>query len=347
MNPARAHRATARDVADRAGVSVAMVSLVANGKATGRATPETEERVVQAIRELDYRVNTTASALARGALDTVAFVSPDPTSPFFSVVIEGILEELDDNFALTVLVPKVGDDYEASAVKRALAGDLAGLILASPGRTLLDGVNPSCPTVVLDSGETRDGMTSIDLDLSAAAVDIAEHLTGLGHRRLAYVGIDRDKASLHVRRDALEIQLSTRGASFAVDDLLVGRTTIVDAAAAFSAAWDDWDAAGITAVVCGDDLLAYAVLQVARERAIAIPSELSVLGFNDLPYSSLVSPALTTVDLSARELGTRAAAALTELILGAARPTTRSSGSSATLNTRLIVRESTGPAHSL
>jgi len=344
MNPARAHRATARDVADRAGVSVAMVSLIANGKAAGRATPETEERVWNAIRELDYRVNTTASALARGALDTVAFVSPDPTTPFFSAVIEGILDELADDLALTVLVPKVGDDYEASAVKRALAGDLAGLILASPGRTLLDGVSPSCPTVVLDSGETRDGMTSIDLDLSSAAVDIAAHLAGLGHRRLAYIGIDRDKASLHMRRDALELSLASHGATFAVADLLVGRTTITDAATAFADVWDDWRAAGVTAVVCGDDLLAYGVLQVARERSISVPAELSVLGFNDLPYSSLLSPALTTVDLSARELGTRAAAALGALIAGDSGP---SVGSSATLNTRLIVRESTGPARSL
>lgn len=344
MDPGRANRATARDVANRAGVSVAMVSLVANNKSTGRATPDTEERVWNAIRELNYRVNTTASALARGALDTVAFVSPDPTSPFFSEVIEGILDELADDLALTVLVPKVGDDYEASAVKRALAGDLAGLILASPGRLLLDGVAPSCPTVVLDSGDLRDGVTSIDLDLSSAAADIATHLAGLGHRRLAYVGIDRDKASLHMRRDALELHLARHGASFAVDDLLVGRTTIADAATAFAEVWDAWRAAGVTAVVCGDDLLAYGVLQVARERPIAVPAELSVLGFNDLPYSSLVSPALTTVDLSARELGTRAASALNALIVGGSRPAT---ASSAMLSTRLIVRESTGPAREL
>jgi DNA-binding LacI/PurR family transcriptional regulator len=321
-----------------------MVSLIANGKAAGRATPETEERVEQAIRDLDYRVNTTASALARGDLNTVAFVSPDPTTPFFSAVIEGILDELDDTFALTVLVPKTGDDYEVSALRRALAGDLAGLILASPGRTLLDGVAPSCPTVVLDSGRSRDGITSIDLDLDSAATDVAAHLTALGHRRLAYIGIDRDKASLHMRRDALELALGSRGAAFAVDDLLVSRTTIADAATAFAGVWDAWRAAGVTAVVCGDDLLAYGVLQVAQEQAIAVPAEVSVLGFNDLPYSKLVSPALTTVDLSARELGTRAAAALGALMSGRSQ---QSAGSSETLDTRLIVRESTGSARSL
>lgn len=331
-------RATARDVARLADVSVATVSLIANGKAAGRVTPQTERRVRDAIQQLDYRVNTTASALARGRRDTIAFVAPDPTNPFFSLVLEGIVSVLDDSLSLTILVPRHGDDYDPSTVQRALAGDLAGLVLASPGRTLLDSIAPTCPTILLDSGETRAGMSSMDLDVEAAGVGLADHLVGLGHNRVAYVGVGRDKATLQHRREALHDQLVARGASLWVPDLVIPRMTT---AAALDAALDTlpaWVDAGVTAVVCGDDLLAYGVLKAAERLGITVPAELSVAGFNDLPYSAMVTPSLTSVDLSARELGARAGRALNGMLLGAEAPT------SGTLRTHVVVRESTARA---
>lgn len=331
-------RATARDVAQLVGVSVATVSLVANGKAAGRVTPQTRERVLAGIRQLDYRVNTTASALAQGRRETVAFVSPDPTNPFFSLVLEGIVDELDESLSLTVLVPSHGDDYDPSTVQRALAGDLAGLVLASPGRTLLDSIAPTCPTILLDSGETRADMASVDLDVETAGLKLADHLVGLGHRRVAYVGVGRDKATLQHRREALHEQLLLRGADLVVPDLTIQRmTTAVTLDAAFGVL-RHWIDEGITAVVCGDDLLAYGVLQAARRLGIEVPVTLSVAGFNDLPYSAMVSPSLTSVDLSARELGASAARALNGLLLGTV-PVGR-----ATLRARLVARESTARA---
>jgi DNA-binding LacI/PurR family transcriptional regulator len=223
-------------------------------------------------------------------------------------------------------------------VQRALAGDLAGLVLASPGRTLLDSIAPTCPTILLDSGETRPGMSSMDLDVEAAGVGLADHLVGLGHTQVAYVGVGRDKATLQHRRDALHDQLLARGAALAVQDLLIPRMTTP---AAFDSALQvlpDWIDAGITAVVCGDDLLAYGVLQAAERLGIAVPSQLSVAGFNDLPYSAMVTPSLTSVDLSARELGARAGRTLNGMLLGAEPPT------SETLRTRVVARDSTARA---
>ena len=333
-------RATARDVAQLAEVSVATVSLVANAKAAGRVTPETEARVRAAIKQLDYRVNTTASALAQGRRDTVAFVSPDPSNPFYSLVLEGLVAALDDALSLTVLWPRRGDDYDPSTVQRALAGDLAGLVLASPDATLLDSITPSCPTVLLDSGQSRAGMFSMELDLESAGLSLAEHLVGLGHRRVAYMGVARDKATLHHRRDVLQAQFVERGASLAVPDLMIPRMTTQSAHVGAFEALPGWMDAGITAVVCGDDLLAYGVLQAAERRGIRVPDQLSVVGFNDLPYSSMVKPPITSVDLSARELGERAGVVLNGMLRGAEAP------AAATLPTRVIVRESSGPAPS-
>lgn len=331
-------RATARDVAALVGVSVATVSLVANGKSSGRVTPETERRVRAAIEQLDYRVNTTASALARGRRDTVAFVSPDPVNPFYSLVLEGMASALDDSLSLTVLWPRGSDDYDQGTVRRALAGDLAGLVLASPGSSLLDSVSPTCPTILLDSGETRAGMFSMELDVEAAGIALADHLVGLGHRKVGYVGVMRDKATLHHRREALHRQLVARGASLCVPDLATSRMTTQSALGSALEALPAWVDEGVTALVCADDLLAYGVMQAAQRLGIAVPSQLSVAGFNDLPYSAMVTPSLTSVDLEGYELGARAGRTLNGMLLGADAPPAEM------LPTRLVARNSTAPA---
>ncbi len=331
-------RATARDVAKLAEVSVATVSLIANGKSAGRVTPETEQRVRSAIQQLDYRINTTASALARGRRDTVAFVSPDPANPFFSLVLDGLASALDESLSLTILWPRHGDDYDPSTVQRALAGDLAGLVLASPGATLLDTISPTCPTILLESGETRAGMASMDLDVEAAGTGIADHLVGLGHRRVGYLGVERDRSTLNHRRDAVERQLQSRGAALSVPDLMVQRMTTQSAYDAALPLLGRWVADGVTAVVCADDLLAYGVLRAAHELDIPVPGTLSIAGFGNLPYSSMVAPSLTSVDLSARELGVRAGNSLNGMLLGS------DPAPNETLRTTVVGRNSTARA---
>jgi LacI family transcriptional regulator, galactose operon repressor len=76
----------------------------------------------RAAAELGYRLNTTASALARGALDSIGFVSPDPTNPFFSMVLGGLTRKLTSDLSVTVLMPYRGEDYDMSTIQRALAG---------------------------------------------------------------------------------------------------------------------------------------------------------------------------------------------------------------------------------
>jgi LacI family transcriptional regulator len=329
-------RVTARDVATLVPCSVATVSLVVNGKSAGRVNAEIEKRVWQAVRQLDYRVNSAASALARGTPNTVALVFPDPTNPFFSLVLDGVISALGDELTLTVVAPSGGDDYRPRTVQRAMAGDLAGLILASPGPTLLDNLTPTCPIIVLDAAEQYSELATINPDIATAARDLAEHLVGLGHRCLAYVGLQRDKETLLYRRDALHTQLTQRGAHLAVPDVLVERISIGDAHQAFLARWPDLDRAGVTAVICGDDLLAYGTMTAANACGVDVPGRLSIAGFNNLPYSAMVAPSLTTIDLSARELGIRAVALLRSQLDGRLGP------ASEMLPSRLVVRRSTG-----
>lgn len=330
--------ATAREVAERAGVSTATVSLVVNGKAEGRVTASTQERVWTAVRELDYQVHTAASRLATGHPGNVVFVSPDPTNPFFSLLLEGLLEGLDERLSLSLVAPRRGDDYDTPTVRRAQAGDVAALVLASPSEEIVRGLRSSRPVVLIDAGGRLDGASSIDVDIAAAARMLADHLVDLGHRRIAYVGVDRAKHTLRRRREHLRARLQERSAQLVTPDLAIGRMTMNAAHQAALGALAGWLRSGVTAVVCADDLLAFGVLRAARDHNISVPGELSVAGFNDVPYAGMVSPSLTSVDLRARDLGRRTATLLRELF-------DEGRVSSSVIAPRMAVRESTGPAH--
>lgn len=125
-----------------------------------------------------------------------------------------------------------------------------------------------------------------------------------------------------------------------VDDLAVPRMASELADAEFENAWPAWREAGVTAIVCGDDLLAYGVLAAAARLGVRVPDDLSVLGFNDLPFSSMLAPSLTSVDLAPRDLGRRAALALGALLAG-------NQPGAELLPTALKARASTGPVPEL
>jgi len=333
-----ARRSTAQDVAKLVGCSVSAVSLVVNGKSSGRVSNDTVGRIWKAVAELEYRLNTSARSLATGQSGSLAFVCPDPTNPFFSLVMEGITSALTDRYELTLLVPSFASDYGRATVHRALAGDFAGLLLASPGRWILDGFVPTCPTIVLDSGGEASGLACIDLDVHSAGREVAEHLTSLGHRTVAYVGISRDKASLQHRRTALATALAEHNAELVAYDLVLEELSIAIAEKALPGAWDRWSRQGVTAIVCGDELYAYGIMQAARALGLDVPRDVSIVGFNNLVYSTFVQPSLTSVDMSARVLGIEAGRALQHYIDSGHPPASR------LLKTLLVVRQSTGQA---
>jgi hypothetical protein len=147
------------------------------------------------------------------------------------MVLEGLAHSLDDAFSLTVPMPERGEDYNLKTVQRALAGNLAGLILATPGTQFLETFIPTCPTVVLDAGGTAGPMPSVDLGLGQAVRDLAEYLASLGHHRVAYIGVARErKASLQHRREELQAGLLGCGTGLAVDDLMLEGHLLVDPA---------------------------------------------------------------------------------------------------------------------
>jgi len=329
-------RATARDVAELAGCSVSAVSLVVNGRDAGRITDPLRARILAAVAELDYRPNESARTLAVRRPSTVAFVCPDIRNPFYGELFHGLVEGLRGRFGVDLRVGTGGGDYGIDEVRDAQAANIAGLVLANPSSQTLAAFRPTCPTLLVDSPGSTASIARVDIDIEAATRDLAAHLLALGHTRIAYLDVHPDKDTFTFRRRSLAAHLSAGGAT------IVGETDAADisvgaAETAFTSAWPEWDERDVTAVVTADDVLAYGVYAGARAAGVGIPSRLSVASFNDIDFSALVEPPLTSVSFDARGVGATAARELLALIDGGTAATTR-------VATSLVIRPSTAPA---
>lgn len=309
-------RVTAALVAERAGVSTATVSLVANGKSAGRVSAANEERVRDAIRELGYVVDGIGSSLARGVSSTVILVAPDISNPFFARVIAGVRAALGGDYQLLLSVTDAGQLPSAVETRRLLSLRPAGLLVDAPDEAFLEELSAPGPVVLLDAPGLGKQLPAVNMDVAAGARELATHLAVQGHRRVAYVDGITGTATFALRRGAFLEEAAARGMEVPVVGQVATTIDVGSAAAVFAASWPDWHRAGITAVACATDTHAYGVLQEARVEGLSIPGELAVAGFDDLPYSQTSNPALTSVRLPADELGRHAAGQLRRLIEG-------------------------------
>lgn len=326
-------RVTARDVADYVGCSVSAVSLVVNGRYHGRVNDQRRDEIVAAIALLNYRPNTSASNLAKRSPSNVAFVCPDIRNPFFGDLFSGIVEALDGVYGVSLHISPGGSDYDINTVDEAQSGNIGGLILANPAQEVLSAFQPTSPTILVDSPEHSSDYVCVDLDLEGAANQLAAHLLSLGHTRIGYVDLARSKETFRRRKESLRQALSAGNATI-VATTSVSEITLGSGGAAFAEVWPEWQRMGITAVVCADDVIAYGVLSQAQNTNIAIPGTVSLASFNDLAFSAILNPGLTSVHFAAIEMGRSAGTKLLELIRGG-NPT------SAVLDTTLSVRTST------
>ena len=334
---ARAPRVTAAMVAERAGVSTATVSLVANGKTRGRVSEDNILRVREAISELGYVVDGIGSSLAKGVSSIVLLVAPDISNPFFAQVIAGVRESLGADYQLLLSVTDPGEFPQAGDVRKLLALRPAGLLVDAPNASFLEELSAAGPLVLLDAPGLEAYAPSVNLDVGRGARELAAHLADLGHTHAAYIDSVTGTATFDVRRNAFLEEAWTRGISVAPDCIISSTIDVGAAADAFARAWPQWQRSGVTVVVCGTDTHAYGVLQEARVAGVHIPRELAVAGFDDLPYSATSNPGLTSVHLPAMPLGRKAGHQLRGLMEGLelAEP-------HATLDSALVVRGSTG-----
>jgi LacI family transcriptional regulator, repressor for deo operon, udp, cdd, tsx, nupC, and nupG len=303
---------------------------VLSGKSAGRISAKTEQAVRQAAEELGYRPNMAARALRTGAARSVGLVVPDVTHPFFGLTMRGA-QEAAYSAGYAVALVDVPLDRPLEAPLEALrAGPADGFIYFSvepPER------RPGGERIVVIEAEP-EGVPWVALDTAGGTDAAMAHLIELGHRRIGQLGSRVQYPTFQIRmarwRAALEsvgvepVESLWAGAAFDFDDAAAAATRLLDVPDP------------PTAVVCDDDILAGGVYLAARDRGLRIPEDVSVVGFDDLPFARVLAPGLTTVRADARRLGAVAFEALLSVMAG-------EQVEGQTLPVELVVRDSTAP----
>jgi LacI family transcriptional regulator len=331
---------TIGDVAERAGVSIATVSRVVNGRYG--VAPATITKVREVIDDLGYESSLIARSL-RSQRTNVIGILVSGIEPFSAELLKGAARALQDSeFELIVYSGGMhGEDgWERRSLSR-LGGTLTdGIILVAP--TIVE-VNASHPVVAVDPHLGGSTMPTVDAQNFEGAVAATRHLIELGHRRIGFLAGRPDLESARKREAGYRTALTEAGIAFDPALVEVGGFTPDTAIAPAHALLSLADRP--TAVFAANDLSAIEVLRTAREFGIEVPDDLSIVGFDNIPESALTDPPLTTVDQSIQTLGAEAVRILIDLIDNpGAQP--ESDPIHLTLPTELVARRSSGPPRS-
>jgi LacI family transcriptional regulator len=332
---------TLRDVASAAGVHAATASRALNPDTRRLVNVDTAQRVLRAAEELGYTPNPIARSLKTAKSRTIGIVLPDLTNPLFPPIVRGIEDVLAPAGYSGLIVNTDNDPArEQSHLESLRSRQVEGLIVATARahHPVLEQLREQGVKLVLVN-RSAEGLVlpSVTPD-DAAGVELAvRHLADQGHRRILHVG-GPPSTSTGVAR--------TRAFQAAVRDLGLE----VDPARVVSCDyWTEWEgaealrrvlAAGtdFTAIVAGNDLLALGCYDVFAERGLVCPDDVSVVGFNDMPFLDKLRPPLTSVTVPHHRVGVEAARMLLEAIDEPDRAVR-----SLTLPLSLAVRGSTGP----
>ena len=329
--------ATIRDVATRARVSVATVSRVFNSASVVRG--ETAERVLEAAEALRYVPHVGARSLSTRRTNTVGVLLPDLHGEFFSEVIRGI-DSAARRSGYHLLVSGSHSDWtEMSAVLGATRGRVDGIIVMSPDRdidTLHAHLPRGVPAVILNCPHGTG--PSISIDNQGGSVAMADHLVSLGHRRIAFVRGPERNADAWERLQGYRAAMKRADLQDTSVELPGDFTEEGGYAAATRALELD---PRPTAVFAANDAMAVGALSAARDRGLAVPGDLAIVGFDDIPIARFVVPPLSTVGVEIAQFGRRAFELLQDLLSGDGTASRRE-----TIPTRLIIRESCGAGRS-
>ncbi|MGI5291765.1 LacI family DNA-binding transcriptional regulator [Nonomuraea polychroma] len=303
--------ATLKDVATRAGVSVSTVSLVMNGRDAGRVKPAIGERVRRAAAELGYAPNLLARSLRTRQTNTIGLLSDMVAStPFAGRMLKGAQEAAWEQGCLLLLIDTGGHaEMEQSAVQALVQRNVDALIYASMYHREIElpEIPEGLPLIVLDGRPVEGDFDWVVPDERGGARAAVEHLMAAGHTRIGFCTVDEDIPAAHQRLEGFrntlgehfEPSLVTRGAT---GDVHTGQWTARELLSRPDRP---------TALFCYNDRVAMGAYRAARHLGLAVPDEVSIVGFDDQEYiADALEPGLTTVALPHYEMGAWAASRL-------------------------------------
>lgn len=332
-------RPTMKDVAERAGVALSTVSYVLND--SGPVAADRRARVLEAVRALGYLPNESARNLKRRTVATIGLVVPDLVNQYFAMIAEGVEQAASEKDVLVVFcTPEATGDGESWNSRLLRSQRLDGLIYLSGAETRMDALVELTrvgPVVLVDEKLPGFGLPCVVSQNRRGAREVAAHLTSLGHERLAVLSGPLELWTAEQRLSGYREAIAAAGLDPDAVPLLVGDYRMASGERLAAEILSRPAHERPTALICGNDQMAIGALAYCRRAGLRVPEDVSVVGFDDLPLASLLTPSLTTVRQPARELGMEAVKLLLGLVEGAAPSTPSPSPVS------LKIRESTGP----
>jgi LacI family transcriptional regulator len=334
--------ATIRDVARRAEVHPGTASRALNEATRSLVKPETAERVMAAALALGYKPDYLARSFKTKRTFSIGVVIPDINNPLFPPIVRGVEDRLSTSGYFALLANTENDiEREERILEGMLGRRTDGLVLATARRKdpLLVQLGRQGIAVVLVNRVVEDGaFSSVSADDRAGTRMVIEHLVGLGHQQIGHVAGPQSLSTGYQRYRGFVSSMTDNG-------LRAGQS-LVSFAAGFSIAEGMRCATELlsrparpTAIVAANDMLALGCYTALERLGLNCPGDVSVVGFNDMPFVDRVHPPLTTVRIPHYDLGAHAADLLLERVAEPATPI-----KIVLLAPQLIVRGSTGPA---
>lgn len=297
--------ATIRDVARVAGVSIATVSRVYNGST--RVSDETRKKVRTVAAKMDYWPNGAARSLTTSRTHSLGVLLPDLYGEFFSEVIRGIDQAARREKYQILVSSSHADDEALIAAARSMHGRIDGLIAMAPdaaSTAAIKQIAKSFPVVLLNPRVEVEGCGAISIANYDGSHSMVRHLLSLGHRRIAMLSGPAGNVDAEERVRGYRAALREAGIPLDKRMELTGDFTESSGYARAS------DILALkprpTAIFAANDNMAIGLLSALREASLRVPEDVAVTGFDNIAISRYVTPALTTVNVDAYELGDRA-----------------------------------------
>jgi LacI family transcriptional regulator len=333
---------TLKDVARLAGVHPATASRALSPETRLLVSEETAKRVQAAATQLGYRPNTVARSLRTRRSHTVGVLIPDLNNPLFPPIVRGI----EDRLAASGYVALIGntdgnEDRERRVFEQMRARHVDGFVFATArlqNPLLAEAAADGVPVVLVNRVAEDQALPAVTVDNERGVALAIGHLTSLGHQRIGHIaGPQRVSTGLERYRGFCSA-MSDAGLEVRDEDVAFADAYSVEAG--YRGARQILAAPGgtPTAIAAGNDMLAVGCYRAMEEAGMACPTDVSVVGFNNMAFIDMIRPALTTVSFGHYQEGTEAAQLLIERMNGATGP-----GKVLFLVPELVVRDSTAP----
>jgi DNA-binding LacI/PurR family transcriptional regulator len=331
-----------RAVANFARVSIATVSRVVNHHRT--VDPKLATRVLEAIETLKYVPNKHARALVSGKSKMLGVLISDITNPFFPELIQGF-EDSAVRMGYETMIGSTNYDLQKmeACVDRMLQRNVDGVAVMTFGieEPILDRLaSHGIPMIFIDVAPSSRKSVAISIDYSKGIFEGVQHLAVLGHRKIAFISGPPGLQSAMARLNAFQAATREIGLSIASEYVITGDHTLDRGKAAADALLKLKNPP--SAIMCSNDLTAIGAMHALSSAGLQIPTDVSVIGFDDVHFSEFLMPPLTTIRMSRIEIAKVAVTTLGQLIDGKFDQKVQS------IDTKLVVRRSTSiPAGAL